>query len=168
MLCRKEVSQKYTFARFRLPFMLAAVILLCGFTWPFQSSMPFNGDIHFHEIGITIPRAYIRDSTQSNEDLWIFEKGFYSKYILLSRKDLSGDADDILNNYAAYLQEQGVQSRRDSFLGLPAVRSSDESQEQSWREMLFVYNGSLYAVALRGGNEDDLLALLESVSLETL
>ena len=144
---------------------LLAIIVCSGFSFFPKSDMPFNGDIVFHDISLTIPRSHIRDSTQSSDDLWIFEKGFYSKSILLSRKDLQGDIDDVLDNYIAYLNSQGPRSERDTFLGLEAVRSAYLESNKPWREMLFVYNDSIYAVATRGGSEEEFLSLLDSVSL---
>ena len=56
-----------------------------------SSKMPFNGDITFHEITLTVPERFIRDSTESNDDLWVFEHDGYSEYILISRTDASSD-----------------------------------------------------------------------------
>lgn len=78
--------------------LIACMVLLSGFTA--VSDMPFNGDIVFHEIALSIPESFIRDSTQSSEDVWIFEKGFYSKYIILSRSDYSGSEHAALDRYA--------------------------------------------------------------------
>lgn len=149
--------------------MIAMVLLLILALSPMglaaQSNMPFNGEIAFHKISLTIPSSYIRDSTQSTEDLWIFEKGFYSKYIMLSRKDFQGDVDEILDSYVEYLHEQGMNSQRDTFLELEAVRSESTQEEVVWREMLFVHDGALYAVAMRGGTEEELQALLDTVAV---
>ena len=59
-------------------------------------NMPFNGDIQFHNISLTVPQRFIRDSTQSTNDLWVFEHSFYSECILISRKDVTGDIPSAL------------------------------------------------------------------------
>ena len=51
-------------------FLLAATMLcLVGcrsfFNLPQDGGMPFNGPITFHELALTIPDGFIRDSTQS-------------------------------------------------------------------------------------------------------
>lgn len=132
-----------------------------------RSTMPFNGEIAFHKISLTIPDNYIRDSTQSTADFWVFEKGFYSQYIMLSRKDLQGHTDDVLNNYIDYLRAQGVDSQRDTFLQTEAVRSESSQQDMVWREMLFAHDGSLYAIAMRGGTAEELQTLLDTVVLHS-
>ena len=149
----------------RLLALLMAVLLFCGFSFPFFSDMPFNGDVAFHKIALTIPRSYIRDSTRSSDDFWVFEKGLYSNMIMLSRKDLEGNLNAVLENYISYLSEQGVESVRTDFLEMEAVHSFKLEEEMAWREMLFVHEGSIYAVAMRGGEDAEFEALLDSVSI---
>ena len=133
----------------------------------FRSNMPFNGDIEFHDLSLTIPESFIRDSTQSNDDLWLFEKGRYSQLIILSRQDLDGDESSTLDDYAAYLSEQGVEVSKTTFLQHDAVHSTYTKEEQFCQEMLFVYNGSIYALALRGGSVEEFDAFLNSVNLKS-
>ena len=149
---------------------LAAVLLLallvsslagCGS----RVSMPFNGDIVFYELTAEIPADFIRDSTQSHENLWIFEKDSYSQYILVTRSDVSGDPIAGLEDYALYLKEQGVNAQRVTFGEMEAVQSAYTREGVFCQEMLFAYNGSFYAVALRGGTEAEFSALLDSVAV---
>ena len=145
--------------------LLALVILFCPAGLAAQSDMPFNGEIAFHKISLTIPDSYIRDSTQSTADFWVFEKGFYSRYIMLSRNDLQGDADEALDRYAESLHAEGVDAQRTRFLQAEAVYSESVQADTAWREMFFVHDGSLYAVAMRGGTADEMQALLDTVAL---
>lgn len=140
--------------------LIASILLLSGFT------MPFNGDIIFHEIALTIPSSYIRDSTQSHEDLYIFEKGWYSRCILLSRNNYSGNETEALENYARYMESVGADVQRVPFLQKSAVHSVYTKDDEFCQEMLFAYKGSLYAIALRGGNEAEFQILLDTVSLD--
>ena len=130
-------------------------------------NMPFNGEIRFHDIGLTIPEKFIRDSTESTEDLWVFEKGFYSQYIVLSRQVADGDPAAILDNYAAYLTQEGVNARQGTFLETEAVFSDWTREDMFCQEVLFVYDGSVYAISLRGSSREDFEALLQSVVLLT-
>ena len=130
--------------------VLITVCLLSGCGY---SDMPFNGDITFHSITLTIDEQYIRDSTESSEDLWVFEKGFYKKYIILSRKNADEDIETALSEYVDYMTEQGVNSKLTTFNELGAVLSTYTKDGKYCQEMLFVYRDSFYAVALRGGDE---------------
>lgn len=130
-----------------------------------RSDMPFNGDIRFHDLTLTIPKDYIRDSTESTEDLWVFEKGFYSQYIIITRNDIQGDATESLNSYAEYLTEQGVQVRRETFLETEALISSWTNGDLFCQELMFACNGSLYAVSLRGGTEEEFQSLIRTIGI---
>ncbi len=131
------------------------------------SDMPYSGDIRFHEMTATIPGSFVRDSTQSREDLWIFEKGFYSELIILSRSDITGDVGASLDDYVAYMKEQGADSQRETFLQMEAVSSVYTKDGVFCQEMLFAYNGSFYAIALRGGTEDEFQSLLNTIRILT-
>lgn len=130
----------------------------------FRSNMPFNGDIEFRDLSLTIPKDFIRDSTQSNDDLWLFEAGGYERLIILSRQDLEGEEADTLDSYADYLREQGMEVSRTTFLQHDTVQSAYTREEQFCQEVCFVHNGSVYALALRGGTVEDFDEFLTSVS----
>ena len=144
-----------------VPVLLAILMLVgCGR----RSDMPLNGPVTFHEITATIPSSYVRDSTQSSEDLWVFEHGGYSKIILLSRRDIQGDPDAAIDNYVAYMQSEGCDATRGTFLYTDAVLSTYTKENQFCQEIVFVYNGLFYSVALRGGTEDEFQSLLNDVN----
>lgn len=129
------------------------------------TDMPYNGNVSFHAVMVSVPEDFIRDSTRSNSDLWRFEKGFYDQIIILSRNDIVGDVSASLDSYLAYMIEQGCESNRTTFMQLDAVHSTYTQNDQYCQEMLFAYHGSLYAIALRGGTEEDFQSLLDSVIL---
>jgi len=131
-----------------------------------RSDMPFNGDIEFHDLTLTIPESFIRDSTQSNDDLWVFEKGRYEQLIILSRQDLVGKEADTLDDYADYLSEQGIEVSRTVFAQCEAVYSAYTREEQFCQEVCFVCCGSVYALALRGGTTVEFEEFLKSVQLK--
>ena len=62
-----------------------------------------------------------------------------------------------------YMKEQGVASEITTFLENEAVHSAYTQDEVFCQEMLFAYNGSFYAIALRGGDEETFQSLLETV-----
>ena len=143
--------------------ILAMIIVLWGCSLGID--MPFNGVVSFHDITITIPSDFIRDSTRSNQDQWCFEKDRYSQMIILQRKDAGSDVSATLDDYVVYMTEQGCSSQRTTFRDLDAVRTTYTKDGQFCQEVLFCLNESLYAIALRGGTEDSFAALLDSVVL---
>ena len=143
--------------------ILAMTIVLWGCSLGID--MPFNGVASFHEITITIPSDFIRDSTRSNQDLWCFEKDRYSQMVILQRKDAGSDVSATLDDYVAYMTEHGCSSQRTTFRHLDAVHTTYTKDGEFCQELLFSLNGSLYAIALRGGTEEPFNTLLDSVVL---
>ena len=129
------------------------------------SQMPFNGDIEFHDISLTVPERFIRDSTQSTKDLWIFEHDRYSEVILISRKDLTGEVQASLEGYVEYMQGNGAESEIVSFLGDNGVLSTYYKEDVFCQEILFAYNNSFYAVALRGGTQSGFAEITDTIQI---
>lgn len=127
--------------------------------------MPFNGDITFHKISLTVPERFIRDSTQSTEDVWVFEHNNYSEYILISRKDIDGDASAWLNAHVRYMEGNGANSEIVSFLNGDAVVSTYYLDDVFCQEVVFPYDNSFYAVALRGGTENGFREITATIKL---
>jgi hypothetical protein len=129
------------------------------------SQMPFNGNIEFCDISLTIPERFIRDSTQSNGDLWVFECDNYSEYIIISRKDVTGETQSALTDYAEYMKENGAESEIVCFLNDSAVLSTYYIDDVFCQEILFAYRNSFYAVALRGGSQNGFKEITDTISL---
>ena len=147
-----------------------ALCLLFGLTAcsrqsPLQPNMPFNGDVSFHDITLTVPNRFVRDSAQSTEDVWLFERGGYAEYVLIMRNDLDGEVSQVLTDYAAYMKEQGVDSSLVSFLNGEAVHSVYEKEGEYCQEIVFAHGNSTYAVALRGGTEAGFQEIVNTIQL---
>ncbi len=140
--------------------MIVFILSLCA-----CSKMPFNGPIEFHEITLTVPERFVRDSTQSKEDLWVFEHGNYSEYIIISRKDITGEAQTALRDYVDYMKENGAESEMVSFLNDNAVHSTYYQEEEFCQELLFAHNNAFYAVALRGGDQKGFEEIVNTIGL---
>lgn len=164
---RRNTMNPTSKTRAAVAWILLAALLgsLAGCGAP--SDMPYSGDIRFHDMSVTIPGSFVRDSTQSHEDLWVFEKGFYSQLIILTRNDITGEVAASLDDYVAYMKEQGADSQRETFLQMDAVSSVYTKDGVFCQEMLFAYNGSFYAIALRGGTKEDFQALLNTIRILT-
>ena len=129
------------------------------------SDVPFNGDIEFNDIALTIPENFVRDSTQSNENFWVFERNGYAEYILISRSFSEKEEAQVLENYVEKMRGIGAESEIVSFSGKDAVLSKYNKDNTFCQEILFPHNGDFYAVALRGGTEESFKSLIGTISL---
>lgn len=142
--------------------LLSVLILLSGCFGP-TYNMPFNGDIVFHDLSLTIPEDFIRDSTQSNDDLWAFEKGMYKQIIILHRTDASENRTEQIKELMEWYESIG---------GTTAPIEGHENAYQAvyakdgvlCREVVFIYADSLYAIAMRGATEEEFSMFLNTVS----
>ena len=78
----------------------------------------------------------------------------------MQRTDVKADADIELDNYVQVMLERGADSSRGEFLLTDAVLSIYYLDDVFCQEILFVYNNSFYAFALRGGTEAEFQELL--------
>ena len=148
--------------------LLLCLVLICCVSGCFknESSMPFNGEITFHQIKLTIPSEYVRDSTQSNEDVWLFEQGWYKKTIVIMHRQHQYEPSQYISSYADGMQQQGIQSESTTFMGMPAAMSSATRENGVyWQELSFAMDGVFYAIALNGGTEAEFQALLDTLSI---
>lgn len=160
---RRCICMDYS-RRVTLMLLVLSIVFAVSACGPF-SKMPFNGEIEFHSISLVIPEEYIRDSTQSTDDLWLFERGLYRQHIILSRKDANGDTPADLGSYVDYMKENGAASEITTFIGLDSVFSAYTMDGVFCQEMLFIYDDAYYAIALRGGDEKEFNALLDTVAI---
>ena len=158
-MCKKRFAHPAQ-SIFLLLAVLAWALSLAGCV---SFTMPYNGEIRFHDIRAVIPKDFIRDSTQSSEDFWVFEHGGYAKSILLLRNDADTDVIAQLDAYAERMTELGAESSRGTFLSTEAVLTTYTKDGQFCQELLFHYQGSLYAFALRGGTEQEFQRLLDGI-----
>lgn len=144
--------------------LAAALLGGCAAFGP-RVKMPVNGDIVFHDIAAVVPSDYIRDSTQSSENVWIFEKGYYKKTAIFQRSDIREGVDADFDNYVDLMKERGAESERVTFRGNEAVMSTYYKDDICCRELLFACNGSYYAFALRGGTEEEFNSFLNDIAI---
>ncbi len=151
--------------RFILIFLiLSALIFLVGCQ---SLSMPFNGDITFHNISLTIPSDFVRDSIQSNNNLWVFEKEDYKQIIILSHKELTQDGDTTLEEYGTFITQQGGQAKAVNYSGCNALILTYMKEDVFCQELILIYKDIVYDVALRGAQTEDFEALLNTFSINT-
>ncbi len=147
-------------------FWLITFILLMLFALGACSTqMPFNGEVEFHDMGITIPSDFIRVSMQSTDTTWFFTKGKQEQTIILARDELQGEISKILDDYVGYMTESGAKSQRTKFQDLDAVHTTYTREGVYCQELLIAYENATYAVALRGGTEEAFQALLDTLRL---
>ena len=143
--------------------LLFAVLMLC--TGCFRTyNMPFNGDIVFHDLSLTIPEDFIRDSSQSNDDLWAFEKGWYKQIIILQRSDASENEPEQIKELMEFYESiGGTTASIDGYEN--AYKAEYTKDDVLCREVVFVYYDSVYAIAMRGATEEAFSAFLSTISV---
>lgn len=131
-----------------------------------HSSMPYNGAVVFHDVSITIPEAFIRDSGQSNEDLWAFERGLYQQIIILKRTDAyEGSAESIEALMEQYESMGGASEKLDQYENVYSAQYTKDGV--LCREVFFIFGDSVYCIAMRGASEEEFAALLDTVAVTT-
>ena len=120
--------------------------------------MPFNGDVTFHDMSVTIPESFIRDSTQSSEDVWIFERKNYTDYIMLFRGALEMQGGlTTPENYCEIMQSGGAESEVIDFQGLPCVYTVSIANNGMYATEAVVFvNDTTYALTMCTKNEADM------------
>ena len=149
--------------RFKFTLLLCLILFLCcASASASRVNMPFNGEITFHGIQLTVPENFIRDSTQSSDDFWVFERNWYSAVLLISRNS-QPDASS-MQDYSAFMESIGAEIASEPFLHTEAAVFTYYNEDTCCREIMFEYRGSIYAIALRGGDEAEFRSILDSVS----
>ena len=148
--------------------LVLLTVLLNGLTSCVNPGMPMNGKANFHDITITIPGSFARDAMQSYEDFWIFNNEDDKQMILMSYREITGDQEALLANYVADIKARGGQTTSESFLQMECVLATYTIEDVFCQEIVFAYGGSFYAVALRGGTQEEFQSLLETVGLSAV
>ena len=129
------------------------------------SDMPFNGDMTFHDVSLHVDDRFVRDSTQSNEDTWIFERGYYKEYVILTHWVSDLNPDSFIPDYADDMRSEGGNAQIKDFLGKDAVFSTYTKDGIFCQDVFFYHNGAYYGISLRGGTEEGFLELISTVTL---
>ena len=145
--------------------LISIVLILASAAGCGKNKMPFNGEISFHDISLTIPDDYIRDSSQSNDDFWVFEKGNYKQTVLISRMANEGAGEKALDYYSEAMSQVGAEVSSRTLNDVNCAFSEYTKDNTYCQEIYFVYKDYEYAVALRGGDKTDFEKLTESITL---
>lgn len=146
----------------RISAVFAALVLLalllsgCSGT-----KMPFNGEVNFHGMQITIPDSFIRDSTQSTDNQWVFEHGGYQQYIVLMFHEEAAD----LEQYRDSMLANGCDSAIEEGCDGAVVSSWTEADGNFRQEKLLLRGGHTYVVMLHNGDEAAFKTLTLSIGM---
>ncbi|MBE6926523.1 MAG: hypothetical protein E7461_06730 [Ruminococcaceae bacterium] len=150
-----------------LSLILILCLLISAAGCSLVSNMPFNGAVTFHSITLTVPYRFLRDTTQSNTNFWVFARDNYSEYVLISRSTVNKDAATAIDEYVAAMQADGADSQKTTFLGRDAVLTKCTIDNVYCQEILFLHDNSFYAVALRGGDEAGFKEITDTIACIT-
>ena len=73
----------------------------------------------------------------------------------------------MLESYAGFINNAGGTAQRETFREVDVVSCSYIQDEKPCREILFVYGDSCYAISLRGGDEAEFIAIIETLRLRS-
>ncbi len=145
--------------------LILTMLMLAGLTACQTTNEMPGTEITFGDLSLTIPGGFVRDSTQSSESALVFEKGYYKQMIIITASELKNEVNITLERYADSMKEVGATTEITTFCDCPAVQSSYMKDEVYCQEMLFIHGSVIYAVALRGGNDEAFASFLQSASL---
>ena len=120
--------------------------------------MPFNGEVTFHDMNVTIPSSFIRDTTQSSDDIWVFECNNYKSYIMLihGALEMQGGMTSP-EEYCESLQSTGAASEVTSYRGYPCVYTTSVTNNGMYAtEAVFFVGDTSYALTMCTTDEDDM------------
>ena len=86
--------------------------------------------------------------------------------IIVSRSDAVEKPSASMESYVEYIEENGGSFEMTTFQGQEAVLLNYTKDDKNCQEIMFYYDGSIYAVALRGGTEEEFSGLLDTVELK--
>ena len=146
-----------------LSFIMLLSFTACSFGVKEQTDMIFNGNVQFHGMKIIIPDDFVKDSNESTDELWVFEKGNYDEYILLSYKTPE-DPSSAMHAYADSISEKGANIQDGWFIDDEAIMASYTSNDdKETYEIMFAHGDGLFSIAYRGGTQDDIYAITDTV-----
>ena len=151
-----------------LSIVLALTMLLLFCACGNRPDMPFNGLVKFHDMELTVPDRFVRDSTQSNDGMWIFESDWYTEYIIITAQTSSlaeTDPQKQLTEYAELMRSRNAESNIVPFLEGSGVLSTYYFDDKYCQEIFFCHGNEVYAMALRGGTEEAFNEIAGSIKM---
>lgn len=124
-------------------------------------NMPLTGSVKFWDINLDLPKEYVRDSTCSTIDEFIYESGNYKKYIVLTYAYSGYDMED----YYDLMSDRGCDVEYRDILSSKSVVSRWYDDEDKYRQEVYMkVKGGTYAIMLCGGDEEEFEALIEEIN----
>ena len=162
---RKIVQNVPVFLNLILLMAICMIVLTgCGMDNG-MSDMPFNGEVFFHDLSIEIPEDFIRDSTKSNENQYVFEKDNYNVVIVLSKQNTNGySLRNIVNGAES---ENGTVLNYDDEYTTCDIEYILSDGTYSYTHSQ-IYNDDRYQIIVQGKNEADVKSVYDTVMAEAV
>ncbi len=148
----------------KLSLILLALIMLVSLISCDSAKVPVNGEIKFHEISLIIPSEFIGDTSQSNEDKWVFTSPEHE--IVLTRTDRIAPINHMIRDYCKLMEERNVSATEMKLGRLYTARAIYMQDGISCKEIFLVYRESAYTITLKGvatTEFDDLVNTIEPI-----
>lgn len=122
---------------------------------------PFNGEVEFNELSLTIPDTFVRDTTVDGYKQGVakrWEKDDYKSIVTISKHEKYELTEETISNITTNQQLQmaldTVQAEQIEFLGNPALESSFKVTDGEMKYLVFSTDNYTYEFSVQGDISD--------------
>lgn len=144
-----------------IPIIIILSLVICTGCVNKYPDEPFNGEVEFGELTLTIPDDYVRDTTVQGYDEGVakrWEKDNYKSIVTISRHekyDLTPEAmEQIRYNQETQLALNGVQSEETELFGNVALENTFDVEGGSMEYLIFSTDNYTYEFSVQGDISD--------------
>lgn len=143
-----------------VPIIIILTLIICTGCNKYPDE-PFNGEVEFGELTLTIPDTYIRDTTVQGYEEGVakrWEKDNYKSTVTISRHekyDLTPEImEQITYNQETQIALDGVQSEAIDLFGHPALENTFDVEDGEMKYLIFSTSNYNYEFSVQGDTSD--------------
>jgi len=144
-----------------IPIIIIITLMVCTSCVDKYPNEPFNGEVEFSELTLTIPDDYVRDTTVQGYDEGVakrWEKDNYNSIVTISKHekyDLTPEAiEQLTYNQETQLALNGVQSEEIELFGNVALENTFDVDGGSMKYLIFSTDNYTYEFSVQGDISD--------------
>lgn len=144
-----------------IPIIIIITLMACTSCVDKYPNEPFNGEVEFSELTLTIPDDYVRDTTVQGYDEGVakrWEKDNYKSIVTISKHekyDLTPEAiEQLTYNQQTQMATGEVQSSTIDFLDNIALENTFEVDNGEMKYLIFSTDNYIYEFSVQGDTSD--------------
>lgn len=144
-----------------IPIIIIITLMACTSCVDKYPNEPFNGEVEFSELTLTIPDDYVRDTTVQGYDEGVakrWEKDNYKSIVTISKHekyDLTPEAiEQLTYNQQTQMATGEVQSSTIYFLDNIALENTFEVDNGEMKYLIFSTDNYIYEFSVQGDISD--------------